>query len=177
MIFDGEKPIILGDPSNIGDLLIGQKAMDYALPVVIASDQSSIPVSTNPATPTGRTSISESSTSFVIKLGGTETTNYLVPNGEAAELTVFSFGGYLPSNTSNAVNAKCELYYRPNGGGVTTGQVLLATLYLNSQSFISISFASGEATFIGDGTKSLDMFVTNWSQQDAELFRQIRGYY
>lgn len=160
-----------------GAVLIGQKVSASSIPVVISSDQSSIPVSTTPVTPDGTTLVNESDTSSVTKLGGTDSFSWTIPSGETVEITAFSFGGYLPTNTSNAVNAKCELYHRPNGAGNTTGQTLVYTLYLNSQSFIREVFAVGEVEYTGDGTAVLELDVTNWSQQDAELFKSIRGYY
>lgn len=160
-----------------GAALIGQKAMASSFPIVISSDQSPIPVSTNPSAPPDTTLVVEDGTSTVTKLGGTATTTYTIPNGEEVELTAFSFGGYLPTNTSTPLNCKCELYLRPNGTGVTTGQTLIFTIYLNSQSFYRETFNAHEVHADGDGTAVYEMVITNWSSFDAELFRQIRGYY
>ena len=165
------------DIRNVGGAGIGQKQMVASVPVVLASDQSAIPVTTNPATPPDRTGISVSGTSVVARLGGTATTSYLIPNGETADLLSFAFGGYMPTNTSAPLNTKCELFYRPNGAGNTTGQVRLFTLYLQNTAFSREPFNAGEIEYVGDGTAVFEMVITNWSQNAAELFRQIRGYY
>jgi len=163
--------------SDGDSVTLSQKTMDYSIPVVLASDQSAIPVSTTPITPANRTPIKQSGTSTVTKLGGTATTSYTIPNGETVNISSFSFGGYLPANTDKQLNCKCVLYYRPNGSGNTTGQVLLDTIYHNGSSFYRETFAEGEIEYTGDGTAVFEMDITNWSQDDAELYRQIRGYY
>lgn len=155
----------------------GQLASAESMPVVIASDQPAIPVTTTPSTPAGTTGIKQTETTTVTKLGGTATTAYLIPSGEHVEFTVFRLGAYQPSNTAAPNNLKCELYYRPNGSGNTTGQVLIFTLYLQHSATANENFSEGEVEYTGDGTAVMDMVVTNWSQTDAEVFRQIRGYY
>ena len=161
----------------LGAALISQKVADFSLPVVIASDQTAIPVTTTPSAPDGTTPIEQSDTSVVTKLGGTATTSYTIPNGETVDISSFRFGGYLPSNTAAPNNAKCELYHRPNGTGNVTGQTLVFTLYLQHTAIGIENFATGEVEYTGDGTAVFDMIVTNWSQTDGEYFRQIRGYY
>lgn len=162
---------------SAGAVLIGQKASTASLPVTISSDQTAIPVTTTPSTPAGTTGIKTTGVTTVTKLGGTATTSYTIQSGEHVEFTVFRLGAYLPSNTAAPNNLKCELYHRPNGTGVTTGQTLIFTLYLQHSATANENFAEGEVEYTGDGTAVMDMVVTNWSQNDAEVFRQIRGYY
>ena len=47
--FNGERINLIGDPTYTGNLIKGQKTMAQSIPTVIASDQSSIPVSVSPA--------------------------------------------------------------------------------------------------------------------------------
>lgn len=158
-----------------GAILLGQKTMTASVPVVMASDQTAIPVVPVVVTPPGTTKVSEGETATVSKRGGQNSFAYTIPNGETLVIQSFTFTGYFPSAQNYALNAKCDLYYRPNGGGSSSGQVLIATIYLNHTSFQSLNFS--DESYVGDGTRALYMNVTNWSREAIEFKNTIRGYY
>lgn len=129
-------------------------------------------VTTAPGYPTGTTRVTEGGTVTVTKKGGTNTFNWIIPNGQTFHLSKFEFGGYIPKDSPNPIQCKCTLYYQPNGSSV--GQVMVATLYLQN---MSDAFRDLAEEYIGDGTKRMQLYVVNQSNEDVEVTRLFRGYY
>jgi len=146
---------------------------------LVVNSNGSVNVVSTPGTPPSVTRVSTGGVTAtnVTKLGGTNTFSYTIPNGAIFYVQSFEFGGYVPANSANPVNAKCEFYYRPNGAGNVTGQVLVDVIYLNSTSFIREIYETGLYVYTGNGTRSLDMVITNWSKDDLEASRILIGYY
>lgn len=125
-------------------------------------------------TPPGSTSVSAGGLVTVTKLGGTNDFNYVIPSGETLSIQFISFGGYIPANTDNPLNAKVDYYNRPNG--TTVGQIYLGSMFLQHTAFVREEI-SPDVTFLGDGTISIGIAITNWSKDDVEFDRRIKGYY
>ena len=146
---------------------------------LVVNSNGSINVVSTPGTPISVTRVSEGGVTAtnVTKLGGTNTFGYTIPNAAVFYLQSFEFGGYVPVNSANPINAKCALYYRPNGTGNVTGQVLVDVIYLNSTSFFREMYEAGLYIYTGNGTQALDLVITNWSKDDLEASRLLIGYY
>jgi len=135
----------------------------------------SINVNTSVPTPPGKTKVNAGETAPVTKGGGTETYAYTIPNGQTFTLQSFEFGGFIPADANDPMNARARLYYRPNGAGNTSGQVLISTIYLQHISMFRIDFS--EETYVGDGTRVLEIDVLNYTKVNSEFDYRIRGYY
>jgi len=172
-----EKGRIVIESADGTDWSHAQKVMANSWPVVIASDQTSIPVTTTPATPAGTTSVIQSNQETVTKVGGTGGFSWTIPSGETVVLLSFIFTGSVIDGTVNPIQSKAELYYRPNGAGSPTGEVKLDTIYLCNQSFGVETFQDGAVEHTGDGTAVYEVEITNWSKDDAEFEPRFTGYY
>lgn len=123
--------------------------------------------------PTGKTKIKEGGfVATVTKQGGTNNYDWVISNGATVTITQFRFGGMITKDGDSPIQAKCELWYRPNGNN--TGQELVDSLYLHGMSDI-VHFLDEEYT--GDGTKELRIKVTNESKENIECIRFIEGWY
>lgn len=167
----------MGDIDRKGDLdaNIVDKTNQYSLSI---NSNGSINVAVSTPVPPAATKVKTGGQVTVTKLGGTNTSGYTIPNGAVFNITSLQFGGYFPSNvTLMALNAKCELWYRPNGTGNVTGQSLVEVVYLCAESYITVTFETGYEVYTGNGTRAIDTVITNWGKDDAEFVRFVRGYY
>jgi len=122
-------------------------------------------------TPSGKTEVSQGGIVNINKDGGTNTFNWVIPNGETFVLTEFDIGGYV-TKAEKSLQANSKLYYQPNG--TTVDEVLLSNLYIQGQSEAIRTILK---TFVGDGTARFQIRSTNWSGEPIEFSRFIRGYY
>lgn len=172
---------------------LGQGIKSGSIPVTIASDQNDlrtrikdsvddyfarvssdgrISVSTTISVPPQTTAVNTGGIGAIISgRGGTAQYTWVIPNGVEFHLQRFAFGGYILSPGKQA-QAKGEIYYQPNGN--TTGEELLGVLYASgaSQSNVDLDY-----TWTGNGTRRLCIKITNWSTNDMEPYRMIKGYY
>lgn len=121
--------------------------------------------------PEGKTIWKETSLENTPKYGGTDSWDETVPNGETLTLQEFYVGAYVTEKGKN-LQWKCELYWQPNGN--STGQELLAAVYLQCQSTFSRFF---NRDFVGDGTARFRVEVTNYSEEISEARLELSGYY
>ncbi len=126
-----------------------------------------------PGPPAGTTTVEEGGEVTVVKQGGTNEYNWVIPSGETFKLQSFEFGGYIPKDGDYPLVAKGELWWQPNGS--STGESLVDVIYLQHLSAAIRRFDDKE--FVGDGTARMQMELTNWSIEDGEFFRLMRGYY
>ena len=168
----------MADIVRSGDLDVRVVDATNQYPLIVNSN-GSINVVTTPGTPPSVTRVSAGGVTAtnVTKLGGTNTFGYTIPNGAVFNVQSFEFGGYVPVNSANPINAKCLFYYRPNGTGNVTGQVLVDAIYLNSTSFFREVYEAGLYVYTGDWTRALDLVITHWSKDDLEASRFLIGYY
>lgn len=108
--------------------------------------------------------------------GGTDTWDVLIPAGHELTLQTFETGAIVTGSGGfggdSVLKWKCELYYQPNGN--TSGQLLLAVVYLQGSSESQRSF---DYTVTGDGTARFHMLVTNNSDATSESTSFLKGYY
>ena len=136
------------------------------------SDDGRLKVSIDFTIPEGKTPVLEGGKVAITGNGGTNTFNWIIPDGEDFVLSSFEFGGYVPDAGQDGLIAKSELYYQPNGN--TTGEVLLDIVYLQGVSGLRVPFGY---KITGDGIKRLSVVTINQSDKVGEFKRFVKGYY
>lgn len=129
-------------------------------------------VSQEVVAPPGTTPVNQGGQTTVIKQGGTNNFDWTIPSGETFTLQRLEFGAYIPKDGDYTNQAKCEIWWRPNGNN--TGQELVAVIYLQGE---SDKFRDLNQEFVGDGTAELRLRVRNYSVENIECARFMRGYY
>lgn len=149
-----------------GNPLINQQTMALSIPVVLASDQTALPVSISaiPPIPVGATAVNIEAFGGVATTSGIDT-NYTITNGQT--LTIQAFFGGSEEKTSGSV---CELFYDPNGDLSVLTRV--RTIWVNGDSFT----VGVQQEFVGDGTARIVARRRGYSGSSREMEVAWAGY-
>lgn len=120
-------------------------------------------VSTSTPTPPSTTPVTRT---IQVDKSGSQTDEYLIPNGETLTIQTFWAGAEGDGKTS-----KAELYYDPNGNG--SGMTLIMAAYVGNTN----SQADINEEFVGNGTRKIRLKVTRLDAGKAEMFARWKGYY
>ena len=147
---------------------LGQKTMAASAPVVLASDQTSIPVTATisaiPPIPQGATAIDSETFGNVASTSGIDT--YVVITN-LKTLTIQTFIGGAEEKTGGSV---CELFFDVNGNLSVLTRI--RTIWVNGDSFT----VGVDQSFVGDGTARMVLRRRGYTGSGREMEVAFSGY-
>jgi len=147
-----------------------EDSLDFTIPISDYWIHTSIPMIYEP--PSNKTGVAEGGEVLVAAKGGILNYSWIIPNGETFYLRQLEFGAIQIHHSIHPLQAKCILYYRPNGTAI--GQQILAPIFLQGESHKYVHF---NKSFVGDGVATMYLHVVNLSEFVIDCFRMFRGYY
>lgn len=149
----GSLTVALGDITGV----VGQQTMANSLPVVIASNQSAIPISDNAGSITvdGTIAATQSGTWNINNISGTVS----LPTGAATETTLSSLNGKVTACNTGAVTISAAL---PVGNN-NIGDVDIASL----PSVVAATYSSSSVTSVTSAATSTSILASNANRRMA----------